>query len=116
MRTYLIHHNSKGRIVEMDSEKRSEDYGKLQEDFAKDAGKDPRKADNYQFADMICLHEDYKAENVYYDYDLVSHNGAHFTLISLPDTTAEQLEAAKKQIRRDHDVVGMSVVHIKELI
>jgi hypothetical protein len=48
-------------------------------------------------------------KGVVFDYELVSINGAHFTLIREPHHTDDDIRIAEEHVRRDHDVVQLSV-------
>jgi len=57
-----------------------------------------------------CAAAGYVTKNgVIFDYELVSINGAHFTLIREPHHTDDDIKLAEEHVRRDHDVVGLSV-------
>jgi len=108
---YLIHFNGKGRIIEMQPTDTSEIYGQIQARFAKTAG-----GSENDYADMIRLYDDQIEYGVYYDWGLAGCHGAWFTLIAFPNTTKEQIKDAKTKIRRDRDVVSMTVLRIKKMI
>jgi hypothetical protein len=64
---------------------------------------------------MFHMDEKEKVAGVYYEYDLCYHGGM-FALLKLPETTDGMVLDAKNILRRDRDVVSLSVVRIKKLI
>jgi hypothetical protein len=56
---------------------------------------------------------DVTKNGVVFDYELVSINGAHFTLIREPYHTDDDIRIAKEHLRRDHDVVKLSVARLE---
>lgn len=113
MHTYLIHHNGKGRVIELDTGATSaEEFGRLQLEFAIEAGaKGPR-----EYADMDRLYPDQKREGIYYDWELAGPDGASYRLFVLPGTDPEAVKKAKATIRHEGDVVRLYTVRIRELI
>ena len=113
MSKYLITYNQKGRILNIDTKSMtSNDFGVLQEKFAKEAG----AKKNNEFAYMFKLWESYKINDIYYDYELAGPDGASFLLFAFPEHTKEDIRKAKKQIKNNDDVVRLSVEYIKEWI
>jgi hypothetical protein len=53
---------------------------------------------------------------VHYSYEIISSNGASFTLYRKPGVTNKQIEIAKRMIRNNHDVVSLRVKPITEII
>jgi len=112
---YLIYtSNGIGAFVDVPPGLSSDGYGELQERFVKKHN--PR--DKYErYAEMVRLWPDHRTANgVYYDWGLAGPDGAWYTVIKTPDITTEQVKEAKRQIRRDGDVVTMSVLRIKRLV
>lgn len=56
---------------------------------------------------------DVTKNGVVFDYELVSINGAHFTLIREPHHTDDDIRIAEEHVRRDHDVVQLSVARLE---
>src|SRR5690349_18215661 len=56
---------------------------------------------------------DVTKNGVVFDYELVSINGAHFTLIREPHHTDDDIRIAEKHLRRDRDVVQLSVKRLE---
>ncbi len=111
---YLIHYQGKGRFVELSTRSTTwEQFGQIQREFANIAG---RTEDGGPYADMIRLASDQCVFGVFYTWELAGPGGASVELIRLPDTTMEQLQEAAAKIRRDQDVIWMSVTRIDELI
>lgn len=57
---------------------------------------------------------DVTKNGVVFDWELVSCEGAGFTLLREAHHTDADIEEAKRQIRRDRDVVRMSVEDVSE--
>lgn len=103
-----------GRIVEIPNGLSSDDWGKLQSDFAKESGALP---DDWPYATTWSLVDWEVTENgVRYNSELAGPGGASFVLFKFPDTTKEQLREAAAEIRRKDDVVRMSVLRIHRMI
>jgi hypothetical protein len=113
MPKFLIHYNGKGRVVDVPCNTSSDDYGKMQENFANEAG---RTDGEWKYADMIKLWPDQICEGVLYQWELAGPDGAWFNLIQLPCTFPGQLEAAAKSLRQSQDVVSMSITKIRKMI
>jgi|SRR5215211_5985150 hypothetical protein len=56
---------------------------------------------------------DVTKNGVVFDYELVSIYGAHFTLIREPHQTDDDIRIAEEHVRRDHDVVQLSVARLE---
>lgn len=109
---YLLHCSGIGAIIEMPRDKPSEYWGEVQDSFISRCGYDP----TVTWCDMVRLYPDHVIEGVTYDWELAGPAGASYRLHRMPDHTQEQIDAAKAKIRRDQDVVRMSVLRIKKLI
>jgi len=114
MDKYLIHYNGVGRLIELSTrETTSEQFGEMQRSFADEVG---RKERDWPYADMVRLYPDQIKEGVFYSWGLAGPGGAWFDFLVLPDTTQDQLAKAEANIKRDQDVVSMSVTRITKLI
>lgn len=111
---YLLHYNGRGAIIDVPRSITWQQWGQLQKAFVKAAGGDPE--DRFAWCDSITLWSHCNVEGVSFDEELAGSAGASFRLHKLPDTTEEQIEAAKRKLRRERDVVRMSVLRINELI
>jgi hypothetical protein len=56
---------------------------------------------------------DVTRNGIVFDYQLVSINGAHFTLIREAHHTDDDIRIAEEHLRRDRDVVGLSVASLE---
>jgi hypothetical protein len=115
--TYLIHWKGIGRIVKLDPRiTTAEDYAAIQEKFAKEANHGKTPDDRWdRYADMPRLDYSLTANGIPYNFDLC-RDGGMFMLYKTPDKTNDQIAVAKKEIRRDHDVVSLNVLVIKKMI
>ena len=114
--SFLLHYGARGTFVQMRREDTSQYYGLAQRAFAMVAGAPVAGGVVQDHADMFRLHPDQKVQGVFYEEGLAGSRGACFRLLQLPDTTPEQLARAKSQLRRERDVVGLSVLRIKRLV
>ena len=111
---YLLNCEGVGALIDMPRDKPSEYWGAVQKAFIKASGHDPE--DRFAWCDMIHLWPDHNVGGVTYDWELAGSSGASFRLHRLPDHTDEQIDAAKAKLRRERDVVRMSVLRVKKLI
>lgn len=111
---YLLHHNGIGAIIDMPRGKPSEYWAAVTNAFIRTAGGNP--SDPFAWCDMIHLYPERVAEGVTYDEELAGSGGASFRLHRMPEHTPDQISMAKAKLRRDRDVVHMSVIHINKLI
>lgn len=118
MCNYLIHAHGKGRFIELNTRETSSDqFAEMQINFATEAKGGPPKDVYEKYADMERLHPECVTSNgIPYTWGLAGPDGAWFMLIATPDTSEEELQSAKEQLRRERDVVRCSVLRIKELI
>ena len=65
---------------------------------------------NYEYA----LKYDERALGVLYSWELAGAGGARFLLFKEPGVSPEDIRKAKNELRRTRDVVGLSVVNVKE--
>lgn len=56
-----------------------------------------------------------RAACVYFTYGLAP-GGACFTLVAMPGVTAEMLKGAKQQLRRERDVVSITVLRVTKTV
>ena len=114
MKSYLLHYNGLGRIVTIEpSQTSSEEYGNIQRNFLADAGGAKQEWD---WPDMITLYPHARVGNVFYDEELAGSSGASFRILAMPTDSAEDIELAKQKLRRDRDVVRMSIIHVTAFI
>jgi hypothetical protein len=103
----LLLHNGKGVGAWVDTRgATSGDYSATRKAFGKLYGGD---------ADLIDPWET-TSNGVKYDWWLASSQGAGFMLVKLPDTTKDQIDEAKREIRRNRDVVVMRVTRIDVIV
>jgi hypothetical protein len=112
MTQYLIHYKGKGRFIEVDPQASSDDYGKLQADFAREAGANEPE----EFADMVRIWPDQQTYGIRYDWGLAGPDGAWFCLYPMPATSKETIERAKAHLRATQDVVSLHVTRITKVI
>jgi len=117
MNRYLIHHNGKGRIVDVDDRAMTaDDFGRMQQAFATEArGGRPPKDVYDTYADMLPLYPHAVACGLPYHEEICSASGASFVVVAGPDATPEQVKAAKEYIRRAWDVVQLSVLRYEAI-
>ena len=115
MKYLIITHDKVASIIDVPSGTSSDDYGTIQEEFAKQHAASVKNVYE-RYAHMVRLDPWYVEFGIYYDYSLAGADGAWFTLFKLPDDTQEDLKNAKAKIRRDHDVVRLDTVIIKKLV
>lgn len=114
---HLIHWNDKAAIIEKTDFWSSAYWGEVQRKFALAAGAKDKDGPRFlDYATMTSLYPDCVVEGVYYTWELAGAAGASFQLFKLPDVTAEQLDRAKAHLRRERDVVRMSVVRITKMV
>lgn len=105
-RRYLLHGGGHGAVVFLPRALSSEGYGKVYRWF------DTRfKTDGD--ASLVDLRD--RKYSVWYQWGLSGPDGAWYQLVRLPDTRAEDLEAAESYIRRSFDVVKLHVLQITKL-
>jgi hypothetical protein len=110
MTNYLIHFNGVGSYIEIDAGKTTSfQFGEIQRKFATLVS--PNTDD---YARLFKLDESY--QGVYYEWSLAGPDGAWFTLIKLPQNTADDIQRAKDHLYRSRDVVKMNVLRINKLI
>lgn len=107
-----MHCNGYGAVIDMPKDKPSEYWGEVQDSFIQACGYDP----TVTWVDMVHLYPEHAVEGVTYDWELAGPSGASFRLHRMPDHTPEQIDKAKATLRRERDVVRMSVLHIKKII
>lgn len=109
---HLLHCEGVGALIDMPKDKPSSYWGDVQDSFVCRCGRDP----TVTWVDMIHLYPEHVAAGVTYDWELAGHGGASFRLHRMPEHTPKQIEAAQEYLRRERDVVRMSVLRIKKLI
>ena len=104
---YLIHNDKVGQWVEVPAGASSDHYGELQTAF---------EAKHGQYAEMVRFASWEKAGNVFYSESLAGPEGASFRLYQLPGITNAEIAEAKKQLRRERDVVRLTTIKIREYV
>lgn len=110
---YLLECNGVGGFVTMERGDSSDYYGAVQRAFQDQAG---AAEDRFAFVAMIRMDNPEIVCGVPYTWGLASSAGAWFELLALPGTDRARIERAKAKLRRDQDVVSLSVRRIKRLI
>ena len=112
----LLSYGGRGTIVQMRRDDTWWYYGLVQRAFAMVAGAPVVGGVVEDHAEMFSLHPDQKVQGVSYEEGSAGPRGAYFRLLQLPDITPEQVARAKAQLRRERDVVGVSVLRIKRMV
>ena len=109
MRKYLIHFKGHGVVHDIDNATTtSEKWGEILRDFASENG---GKGD---YAEAISLYPDCVTPNgVAYDWELAGPGGASFRLHQWPNINKEQIDEAKRYLKRTQDVVRLVVLKLK---
>lgn len=110
---YLLECEGVAAYVEMERGDSSEYYGAVQNAFQAAAG---RAHDKFAFVAMIRMDNPETVCGVPYSWGLASADGAWFELLASPDTNPVRIAQAKEKLRRDQDVVSLSVRRIERLI
>jgi len=104
-RGHLIINNKNGKYIFTDSANWDGDWRKNY----------PHVADlNYMDIDVPSIWEHDVVNGLPFVYDL-TRDGGLFALYADQDSTAEQVEQAKAQLRRDRDVVSLRVVRLQAI-
>jgi hypothetical protein len=112
--TYLYMLHSKGRavLVNVPGHFTTEQWEDLQVRFCISAG----LRWSQEHVDCYQLDETQRHGDVYWTSGLAGMQGAWFTLLPLPSATNRDLMQLKSNLRRDRDVVGLTVVRPKRWI
>ena len=106
---FIIHNDSmKFAEIDLPVSLHSNDYGRIQEKFAKDFHRNA--------VDMLHVYPGDEAEGVSYIEELAGPIGMNFWLIKTQDITEAQIEAAKHRLKSDRDVVRIKVIKLKERV
>ena len=90
----------------------SDDYGKLQQDFAKQ-----HAASSVDYADMQNFASwELSRNGILFHEELAGPNGMSFTLYPMPNQPHSEVMAAKEQLRHERDVVHISICRIHRLL
>ena len=74
---------------------------------------------NFAYLDITTVsvwEEDKTANGIYYCYDLCANGGMFGLYVDVTKHTAEDIKAAKGELRRDRDVVSLQVYKLKPYI
>lgn len=107
-RKYLIFAGHHAAIIDLPYGLSSDDYGRLQDWFAKLTNGD-------SYSSMRSLDEQERVGEVYYYWELAGPGGASFELFKFPETSAESAQKAEDHIRRNQDVVRLAVRYFRKL-
>ena len=105
----LIYLDGHGAIIDS-NDRRSRDYDYNYARFATMLGRAPDAG-----VHAVSLYPDQKLAGRYYTWELAGPGGASFQVIQLPDTTSLAVEATKRLLIAERDVVRMSVLRIRKL-
>lgn len=105
---YLIFAGHHAAVIDIPSELTSDEYGLIQDWFAKRTGGDT-------YSSMRRLRSDDQQCGVYYHDELAGPNGASFELFQFPDTPEDDVKRAEEAIRHKFDVVSLRVRRFKKL-
>lgn len=89
----------------------SEEWGRLQIAFAESCSSRRTEAD---FVFCVSLSQDQVFEGVYYSWDLAGPDGATFEIYRMPHHSDADVNKCRSHIKKNRDVVRMSVCTISE--
>ena len=123
MRKYIIYCDAPsgekvGAFIEFEPrEWSSDDYGEAQQTFVAQFGKKNSTSILDKYADMFTIYSDQVTSNgIIYSDDIVSVDGAAFTLLQLPGVSRSDITAASRELKRSRDVVCMYKLKIAKLV
>jgi len=106
---FIIHNDSRRFAeIEMPLSAHSSEYTAVQEAFAKQFRRNA--------VDMIRIYPDQIIDGIAYDEELAGPNGMNFLLIALPETSDQQIAAAKAKLRQDRDVCRLSTLRLTKRV
>jgi hypothetical protein len=108
MTTYLLIAGGKAAEVSIPKGAPSAYYGQVEKAFW-------AAANTKEFIRWVRLPAE-QAAGIPFTWELAGSAGATFNLIALPDTTKEQIDAAKAKLRAQRDVVSMRVIRVSTMI
>lgn len=105
---YLIHINGVGAFIDVPVGTNSEEYGRIQREFAERFGNGSE-----DYASMVKFGFGDQINGVRFDWGLAGPDGAWYVVYQLPENSDEAVKAAVEKLERDQDVVRLSVKKLK---